>query len=84
MHNEESITCNICGLKVARITRYGFFNRPKRLVEYGYVTITNSESNRCWCSDFSATDTDIHLCHDCYQRLKLRVELDKRKENKDA
>lgn len=86
MHNEESITCDICGQAVARITRSGFFNRPKRSVLRAYVALTATETFHpsCWGMEAEATDHDMHLCSSCFQSVKMRVELDKRKENNNA
>ena len=84
MHNDENITCDICGLKVARIKRSWFFGWPKRYVEFSYVTITDSVAN--WHKknyDGVATDSTVHLCHDCFRELKVAVLCKKGKENKD-
>lgn len=85
MHSEEKIVCDICGQTVARITRSGFFNRPKRSVVNAYVTLTATETFHpsCWGMEADATDYDMHLCSWCFQSVKMQVELDKRKENKD-
>lgn len=86
MHSEEKILCDICGQTVARITRSGFFNRPKRGVVKAYVTLTATETfyPNCWRTEADAKDHDMHLCSSCFQSVKLQVERDKRKENKDA
>lgn len=82
MHNKESITCDICGLKVAEITRSWFFGWPKRYVIFSYATITDSKCNYRR-GDGSATDSTVHLCHDCFRELKVEVLCKKPKENKD-
>ena len=82
MHNEENITCDICGIKVASITRSGLFNRPKRYTEFSYVTIKDTKCHYM-CCDGSATDSEVHLCHDCFRDLKVEVLCKKPKETKD-
>lgn len=82
MHNEEHITCDICGIKVARITRSWFFSIPIRHVYFSYVTITDSKCHYC-SGDGSATNSKVHLCHDCFRELKVEVLCKKGKENKD-
>ena len=86
MYSEEKIVCDICGQTVARITRSGFFNRPKRGVVKAYVTLTATETFHpsCWGMEAEATDHDMHLCSWCFQSVKLQVKLDTRKEHKDA
>ena len=82
MHNDENITCDICGLKVAKITRSWFFGWPKRYTEFSYVTITDTKCHYMRCDD-SATNSKVHLCHDCFRDLKVGVLLKKGKENND-
>lgn len=82
MHNDENITCDICGLKVARITRSWLFGIPSRYVVFSYVTITDSKCHYKR-GDGSATDSKVHLCHDCFRDLKVAVLCKKGKENKD-
>lgn len=82
MHNAESITCDICGLKVAEITRSWFFGWPKRYVEFDYVTITDTEWH--WRrGDGSATDSKLHLCHNCFSDFKVEVLCKKGKDKND-
>lgn len=83
MHKEECIVCDICGLKVARITRSWFFGWPKRFTEFSYITITDTQSQWRWRTDGAATNVELHLCHDCFLDLKAQVEHSKREENKD-